>query len=201
MFDSRDDPAVVRLRDPTPYTCQARIDHSEAPGIEPGRDGGLDALYQATHRKLYAYLRSRTGGDAEAADLTQQVYLRALRAWERRPANEAAYVPWLFIIARNAATDLGRRRRECVSWETLPEALHPCSSANDESRMIRREVLASLAALVAVLPAAKRELLALRFGADLSYAEIAVVIGKREGAVKQEMSRLLRQLRERHNEE
>ncbi|HXT36794.1 MAG TPA: sigma-70 family RNA polymerase sigma factor [Chloroflexota bacterium] len=199
MFNSLDDPAT-RLRDPTRYTRQARAEQSGALRVEPRRDGGLDALYQATHQKLYAYLRSRADGDAEAADLTQQVYLLALRAWERRPANPAAYVPWLFVIARNAATDLGRRRRECVSWETLPEALHPRAGENDESRMIRREALASLAELVAALPPAKRELLALRFGADLSYAEIAIVIGKREGAIKQEMSRLLRQLRERYDE-
>ena len=88
-----------------------------------------------------------------------------------------------------------------MPWETLPEAFHARISENDESRMIRREVLASLAGLVAALPPAKRELLALRFGADLSYAEIAGVIGKREGAVKKEMSRLLRQLRERHDED
>jgi RNA polymerase sigma-70 factor (ECF subfamily) len=170
-------------------------------GSEPRQDDGLDALYQVTHLKLYAYLRSRVGGDAEAADLTQHVYLQALRAWERRPANEAACVPWLFVIARNAATDLGRRRRESVSWETLPEALHPRTGENDESRMIHREVLASLAGIVAALPPAKRELLALRFGADLTYAEIAAVLGKREGAIKKKMSRLLKQLRERHDEE
>ena len=166
---------------------------------EPMQADSLDALYQASRQSLYAYLRSRTTGDEEAADLTQQVYLQVLRAWDRRPADPAAWMPWLFRVARNAATDLHRRRRESVPWEALPAALHPHTSEPFEAGLVRREVLVQLAEVVAALPPAKRDLLALRFAARLSYAEIGVVIGKREGAVKKEMSRLLKHLREQHD--
>jgi RNA polymerase sigma-70 factor (ECF subfamily) len=168
---------------------------------EPGHAAGLDALYQTSYKSMYAYLRSRTTGDEEAADLTQQVYLQVLRAWECRPSDPAALLPWLFRIARNAATDLHRRRRESIPWEMLPVAFHPCSSEPAEAELVRREVLAHLAEVVAALPPPKRDLLALRFAACLSYAEIGAVIGKREGTVKKEMSRLLKHLREQQDED
>jgi RNA polymerase sigma-70 factor (ECF subfamily) len=147
----------------------------------------LDALYQESCQGLYAYLRSRTTSTEEAADLTQQVYLQVLRAWDRRPADPAARLPWLFRIARNAATDLYRRRRESVPWEELPSTLQQHIGEQPETRLLRREALGQLAGMPAILPTGKRDLLALRFAACLSYAEIAVVLGKREGAVKKEM--------------
>ncbi len=156
----------------------------------------LDALYQASCQGLYAYLRARTASAEEAADLTQQVYLQVLRAWDRRPPDPSAQLPWLFRIARNAATDLYRRRRETVPWEELPSTLEQHIGEHPETRLLRREAIEQLAGVLAILPPAKRDLLALRFAACLSYAEIAVVLGKREGAVKKEMSRLLKRLRE-----
>jgi RNA polymerase sigma-70 factor (ECF subfamily) len=157
-----------------------------------------DELCRASYRRLYAYVRSRASSDEDAADLTQQVYLQALRAWKRWPADPAARLPWLFRIARNAATDLHRRHRESVPWEALPDALHPTSGEQPDAGLLHREALDHLADVVAALPAAKRDLLALRFAAELSYAEIGAVIGKREDAVKKEMSRLLRSLKEQH---
>lgn len=171
----------------------------ERDGAGPAPVDSIDALCSATYQRLYAYLRARMQNDEDAADLTQQVYLQVLRAWDRRPADPTAYLPWLFRIARNAAVDLHRRSRDSVPWEALPAALQPPSQDQPEVSLLRREVLERLAGAVAALPAAKRDLLALRFGADLSYAEIGAVIGKREDAVKQQMSRLLRNLKEQHH--
>jgi RNA polymerase sigma factor (sigma-70 family) len=85
-----------------------------------------------------------------------------------------------------------------VGWDGLPEALQPIATGYPEARVVRRETLAALRDLVAALPHGKREILALRFAADLTYREIAVLQGRREAAVKKEMGRLLRQLRRRH---
>ena len=190
---------TVRSR---PATEESRPEPGSAalgPGVAPVPTESVDVLYQATYQRLYAYLRSRTARDEDAADLTQQVYLQALQAWDRRPSDPAACLPWLFHIARNAATDMHRRYRENVPWEAVPAALHPFAGDLPDASLVHREALDQLAGVVAALPAAKRDLLALRFAADLSYAEIAAVIGKREGAVKKEMSRLLKHLKEQHH--
>ncbi len=86
-----------------------------------------------------------------------------------------------------------------MPWDALPAAMQPFSGDQPENGLLRREVLDHLAGVVEALPMAKRDLLALRFAADLSYTQIAAVIGKRESAVKKEMSRLLRDLKERHH--
>ena len=161
---------------------------------------GFDALYEQTVERLYAYLRVRTGGNEEAADLAQQIYLQALAAWARRPGSEDALVPWLFRIARNAATDLYRRRRPVVTWEQVAERLQPISNQQPEDQALRRESVERLSVLLDLLPPAKREILALRFAAGLSYAEIGATIGKSEAASKQQILRLLYSLRDQYDE-
>ena len=195
---------VIRTSGPTAEGS----DSPRSPGaLDPTQDDSaerlfpaFDALYDRTVARIYAYLRMRTTGDEEAADLAQQIYLKALNAWERRPHDENLLVPWLFHIARNAATDVYRRRRPVVAWESLPEPLQPASDQRLEEQMLRRESAARLSALVEQLPAPKRELLALRFAADLTYAEIGATVGKSEDAVKQQILRLLYSLRDHYDE-
>ena len=161
---------------------------------------GFTALYECTVERIYAYIRARTRSDEEAADLVQQIYLQALKAWPRRPGASDALVPWLFRIGRNAATDLYRRRRQTVAWQYLPESLQPVAGQHVEDRVLHRESSESLRRLLDGLPPEKRELLALRFAARLSYAEIGVIIGKSEAATKQQLLRLLYALKDQYNE-
>lgn len=161
---------------------------------------GFDALYERTVERIYAYLRARTSSDEEAADLTQAIYLKALKAWPKRPDAPDALVPWLFRIGRNAATDLYRRRRQTVAWEYLPESLQPVAERGVEDRVLRRESGEQLRRLLEGLPPAKRELLGLRFAAGLSYAEIGAIIGKGEAATKQQILRLLYRLKDQYDE-
>jgi RNA polymerase sigma-70 factor, ECF subfamily len=161
---------------------------------------GFDALYERTVERIYAYLRARTSSDEEAADLTQQIYVLALKAWPRRPDVPDALLPWLFRIGRNAATDLYRRRRPTVAWEGLPESLQPVADQRVEDRVLRRESSTRLRTLLDDLPPAKREILALRFAARLTYAEIGVTIGKSEAATKQQILRLLHALKGQYDE-
>jgi RNA polymerase sigma-70 factor (ECF subfamily) len=161
---------------------------------------GFSALYERTVERLYAYLRTRTSSDEEAADLAQQIYLKALKAWPRRPRDADGQVPWLFRIGHNATTDLYRRRRQTVAWEDLPESLQPVAAQRVEDRLLRRESREHLRSLLDGLPPAKRELLALRFAARLTYAEIGGIVGKSEAATKQQILRLLSQLKDHYHE-
>lgn len=180
-------------------------DHRRVSGMPSGYAAdsafpGFDALYERTVERIYAYLRARTSSDEEAADLAQQIYLKALKAWPRRPEEPKALVPWLFRIGRNAATDLYRRRRQTVAWEDVPEPLQPVAARGVEDRVLRRESGEQLRRLLDGLPPAKRELLGLRFAAGLSYAEIGAIIGKGEAATKQQILRLLYALKDQYDE-
>jgi len=153
-------------------------------------------LYQRYRRRIYAYLLVRAGDEDDAADLTQHVFLKALDALPRYHARTLPFgqpVPfgaWLFRIARNAATDLHRHRHATVPWEDIPEAQHPLMERGPEDEALRQEALARLRALVRALDSDTRDLLALRFVARLSAAEIGGVIGKSAAATHKRLARV-----------
>ncbi len=158
----------------------------------------FDALYERYIDRVYAYLRARSATPEDAADLTQQVFTHALAALPRYRAG--SFAAWLFRIARNAAVDAHRRRRATVSWDLVPEALHPVAEDDAEARLLAREARLRVRRLVAGLPPDKREQLALRYAARLSTAEIAAVLGKSEAATRQQLSRVLRALQEQYHD-
>jgi RNA polymerase sigma-70 factor (ECF subfamily) len=161
----------------------------------------FDALYRRYLARVYRYLRAQVGSDEDAADLTQQVFLRALDALPRYRPRGVPFTAWLFSIARHAAIDAYRRKRATVAWEALPEALQPAAGEQDpEIRVLRLEALARVGDLLAQLDLAKRELLALRFAAGLSASEIAAVVGRSPAAVKKQLTRTLQMLKEHYHE-
>jgi RNA polymerase sigma-70 factor (ECF subfamily) len=158
-------------------------------------------LYHRYVDRVYAYLRARTSGEADAADLTQQVFLRAMDAWPRYRGADGAFAAWLLRIARNAAVDFHRRRRETVAWDHVPETLHPRSEQCLDGPLERAEALARLGRLYRALDPDTRELLVLRFTAGLRVAEIAAVLGKSEAAVQKQLSRTIQRLKEHYDDD
>jgi RNA polymerase sigma-70 factor, ECF subfamily len=156
----------------------------------------FDALYRRYLTRVYHYMRAHPANDDDAADLAQQVFLQALSALpEYRP--RAPFAAWLFRIARHAVIDAHRRRRGAITLDALPDTLLATAAQDLEAAALRREALERLGVFVAELDPHKRELLALRFAAQLSSSEIAAVVGKRPEAVKKLLTRTLHALRER----
>jgi len=165
-----------------------------------GDRAAFGQLYDLYVDRVYAYLRVRTPTEDDASDLTQQVFVQALVGLPRYQGQRLAFAPWLFRIARNAAIDAHRRRRSTTAWDLLPEALHPMAGDDVEESVLRQETIARVQGLVRTLSPETREMLALRFGAGLSVADVAAVIGKKEGAVKQQLIRTIRKLRENYRD-
>ncbi len=170
----------------------------DAARVDPAAFG---LLYRRYRDRVYAYLRGRTDSDDDAADLTQQVFLQALDALPRYRGGDAAFAAWLFRIARNSAINVGSRRPATVAWENVPEGLHPQADDDLMAGLLRREETGRLRTLVAALPADARELLALRFAARLSTAEIAVVLGTSDTVIRKRLSRLMRTLQEQYHDD
>ncbi len=157
------------------------------------------ALYQLYVTRVYRYLRGHTSSDDDAADLTQQVFLRALDALPAYRSRGAPFGAWLFRIAHHAVVDAHRQQRTMVAWDALPESLQPASAADLEGDLLHQEALARLRQLVARLDPEKRELLSLRFAAQLSATEIATVVGKKPQAVKKQLTRIIHTLKEHYH--
>jgi RNA polymerase sigma-70 factor (ECF subfamily) len=148
------------------------------------------ALYHKYLPKVYHYLLSHTGDRLEAEDLTSQVFLAAL---EGLPGyrHQGYFAAWLFSIARRKAVDLHRRRRH-RPLQRLDDNVGEGEDLLEQ--VILREESRNLANLVVSLKDKEKELLRLRFAAELSFDEIAVMLQRSPSAVKMSIYRLLRRL-------
>ena len=141
------------------------------------------------YASLYRYARSLCGEQWEAEELLQETYKRALAA-KRKPvvANADEIRPWIFTIMRHVWQN--ERRRISRSQETLfDDAASFVSSENAELAISRKLLVSEVRAAVDSLPAPWREIIVMRDMEDLSYAQIAAILGCPIGTV---MSRLAR---------
>jgi RNA polymerase sigma-70 factor (ECF subfamily) len=151
--------------------------------------------------RLYGYLRSRVGSDEDAADLTQQVFAKAIAALPRYRRRETAFGAWLFRIARNTLTDSYRRQRPMVSLERSPVREVPEVRESLDDRAIREEARARVQALVGNLGDREREIVLLRFVAGLTLKEIGGVVGKSESTVHRSLKSALCAMKEQFHDE
>jgi RNA polymerase sigma factor (sigma-70 family) len=142
----------------------------------------FESFYLEYRADVLRLLRRRLGADG-AEDAFQETFLRALRAYDRLEHGEHLRA-WVLTIAQNVALDALRRARARVELvETGAEDLRPA--------------YAELADLTDGLPPKERAAVVLRYGYDLSYDQIAAVLGSSRDAARQAASTGVRRLRRR----
>ena len=150
------------------------------------------AVYDEHVLAVHGFLAYRLQSRSDAEDLTQQTFERAFRAWGRYDPARASVGTWLLAIARNLLVDHLRAARpdhrtplEEVELEALPGApdTYGLGIDPDLERALRQ------------LSEREREIVALRFGGDLSGPEIAALTGLTLANVQQIISRSLRRMR------
>ena len=157
-------------------------------------------LYMRYQTRIARYVQTHVDQPQDVEDLTQQIFLQALKALPRYRPRGVPFVTWLFHIAHNVIIDTRRRQRFLLSWESLPEATVTTSMGDPASLAEQRETVGHLHRLLQRLSPAKQELLALRFAAQLTSVQIAAVVGKSPAAVKKQLTRILRELQEQYDE-
>ena len=147
-------------------------------------------MYDAHVWRVYGFLAYRLTDRATVEDLTQATFERALRAWSRFDPRRGSERAWLLQIAANLLVDY-RRRERSVLVEAIDERWLVPAAGPEERALGSPE----LALALAELADREREVLALRFGGDLSSAEIAQLLDLTPANVQQITSRALRKLR------
>jgi RNA polymerase sigma factor (sigma-70 family) len=150
-------------------------------------------VYKEHVWRVYGFFAYRVESREVAEDLTQATFERALRAWSRFDPRRAPEATWLIAIARNLLIDHHRRDRS-GRLEPLDEherAL-PAVTGPEDRFATSPELIEALATLAE----RDREVIALRFGGDLSGPEIAALLHMTLANVQQVLSRSLRKLRE-----
>lgn len=159
--------------------------------VEAEEHGAFETLYRQCRDDVYAYAATLLRDRAAAEDVTSITFERAFskRAGFDPARGEAR--AWLFGIARNAALDELRRRkrRAWLATEPMDEATAVDSSAEESERRI------ALRVALESLPGPDRELIALRYFADLSLGEIATTLGISESNAGTRAHRALNKLR------
>lgn len=150
-------------------------------------------VYDYYFPRIYNYTRYRLRSAAAADDLTALTFERALVKLNSYRAQDAPFSAWLFGIARNAVNDYYRRQRDHLPLDDADE--QPASELLPESEVERRETESDLLAALARLGDRERDLLALKFAADLPHRQIAHLTGMSESNVAVTIYRSLKQLR------
>jgi RNA polymerase sigma-70 factor, ECF subfamily len=145
----------------------------------------LEALYRETAPALLAYFRRQRPLAMNAEDLLHDTFVRAIRSQHRI---DGAVTPraYLFGIARHVGLDALRRHAPIDALTTEPAA--PAPAPEDENLERMRNAISEL-------PELQREALLLKLHHDLSYAEIAEVLGIPIGTVRSRLHHAVAELR------
>lgn len=181
---------------PTPLACQVpqlsvvpRREASGRPEIDlalltrarSGEPAALESFVRHYQERVHAFLRRSFSDSSHAEDLTQEVFLRALRALPRFEPGSAKVSTWLFQIAVHLILDRKKKKREELVPVTMEvQDLQP----SPEESYAERALLERLQAFVATLPEDQRIALILHEFHALSHAEIAEITHAPSATVK-----------------
>ncbi|HEX5927930.1 MAG TPA: sigma-70 family RNA polymerase sigma factor [Solirubrobacterales bacterium] len=155
--------------------------------------GDFADAYDEQVWNVFGFFAYRVASRSDAEDLTQQTFERALRAWSRYDPERAPLGVWLISIARNLLVDHYRRNGAAPPRQSLDAV--PEEQLGSEMPAANLGIDPDLAQALATLSPRDREVVALRFGADLSGPEIAAATELSLANVQQILSRSLRKLR------
>lgn len=154
----------------------------------------LGRLYDTYFPRLYNYLSYRTTNREEAEDLTELVFERVIAKYHTFDPKRGAFESWIFTIARNALLNHKRQQfrhpeSELTEWFEGEEELSP------DRLFLKQEELHRLRHYLTRLNERERELIALRYGAELSQRRVGELLGMNEATVAVALSRAVRRLR------
>jgi RNA polymerase sigma-70 factor (ECF subfamily) len=160
---------------------------------QAGDTWAFGMIFDHFHEPVYRYIASRVHRPADAEDLTQHVFVKALEALPRYEARGIPFGGWLFRLARNAVIDHIRTRHDHAELEAIVGWTH--GDAGPEEVAAVRQELDAIGVALATLTEEQREAITLRFFAGLSAREAAEAMGKQEGTVRGLQFRAIASLR------
>ena len=137
-------------------------------------------------RRVYAYVAYRVGDGPDAEDLTSETFERALRYKKSYDPRKGEPIAWLLGIAKRCVDG------QAPKIELASERADSPDTSDIEAETVRR---LTIAGAVGTLDDRDRELIALRYGADLTARQIAELLGARTNAIEVALHRALGRLR------
>lgn len=156
-----------------------------------GDRAAFEQIYNLLVDDLYSYIRGQCRNDTVAEDLVANVFLKAWRSASSYRPGSSSFRRWIFTIARNELRDYWRTANRTLSMAGFDLTEESADGSGPDPADARRLVDAALA----TLNEEQRQVVILRYFGNKSHEEIADILGKREGAVRAQLMRALRQMR------
>ncbi|MCC6729903.1 MAG: sigma-70 family RNA polymerase sigma factor [Chthonomonadales bacterium] len=192
---------LLRLRAWLPLPDEPRVG-----ALARDPDALFESLVDSHYRRIYSLAYRMVGSEADAADITQETFVRAYRALPRLRA-EGAHSAWLRRIATNLCLDALRRRRTALPTTSLDAPLAgtdagsgwdlPDDGADPFRACAAGERASVLRRAIDCLPQDYRTVIVLHHLEDVPVEEIAAALGEPTGTVKSRLSRARKALRRR----
>lgn len=161
--------------------------------IMAGDTDQFGLLYDAYAEHIYRYHFYRTHDRATAEDLTSATFFKAIQNIKSFDSRKGNFSAWLYRIARNTLFDHFRTEHRTEPIESAEEIT---DHADLEKNIIDRELVANVRASFKELSADQREIITLRVWDELTYPEIAKMLGKSEASCKMAFYRATMKLKE-----
>jgi RNA polymerase sigma-70 factor (ECF subfamily) len=170
-----------------------RADEDLVADVLRGGAGSFELLVKRHETSIFGFLFRMMRNPEEAADLTQEVFLKVFANLEQFNP-EYRFKTWLYRIASNAAVDRSRRRKHlrmhtAVLAEEEDISMFPTTDPGPEALLAARETRERLASAIERMPGAYRDVLLMRVHGDLRYDEIARATRLPIGTVKNRIFR------------
>jgi len=169
-------------------------DHRLVAAVRRGDDRAFELLYSRYHARIHAYVVGMVKDHARAEDVTQEVFVSAIRRM-RETERPIAFKPWIYEIAKNACIDQFRRTRRAqeISLEAdegpAPSDYLVGSEPTPDAAVAAKQDLDNLRGAFIGLSDTHHEILVMRELEGLSYRELADVLGIPIGTVMSRLSR------------
>ena len=150
-----------------------------------GEAEAFGVLYDRYVDKVYRYVFYRVRNEAEAEDVTSEVFMRALRAIPKYEPRQA-FLAWLYRIARNAVIDRGRRQasRQQVSFEDALAHPNADQVVNPDAALLAGSDASVVRRAMQQLTPLQQEILVLRYVEGYDTKTISKLVGKRDGTIR-----------------
>jgi RNA polymerase sigma-70 factor (ECF subfamily) len=150
---------------------------------QQGDRAAVEALFRREWKPIYRLVYRAVGDGAEAQDLTQEVFIRALTSLDRFEQTGTPFAGYLSVIARNLLRDRWRRRRLPMVPVSDAAQLASAAAGPEQAALIADEQT-RLEALLAPLPPDYRKVIQLRVLEGRSTEEVAAIMQRSPGAIR-----------------
>lgn len=166
-----------------------------------GEIAAFESLMTAYENRIYSLALRSTGSEQDAADITQEVFLRA---WKNLDSfrGDSSLSTWLYRVTSNLCVDFARKKAAEGMPTSIDDEESPAADLADVSRMAQPEAAAENSELreelqfaLAQLSEEHRRVVLLRDVAGMTYTDIARTLGLEEGTVKSRLARARASLR------